>query len=105
MNSNWTTSEYSFFFVIDDLLLRYFSFRYTTDFGNQVINKETRLPLACGFGKDWRLDGNLVALDEKSRIIDLRRGRAIDRGWTPHTTPGIYTPHDGPNQKWTLEVV
>ena len=93
--------------MIDDLLLRYFSFRYTTDFGNQVINKETRLPLSCGFGKDWILDGGLVALDEKSRIIDLRRGKAIDRGWNQAdgATPGIYTPHDGPNQKWTLEVV
>ena len=93
--------------VINDLLLRLFSFRYTTDFGNQVINKETRLPLQCGFGKDWRLDGSLVALDEKSRIIDLRREKALDRGWVQAdgATPGIYTPHDGPNQKWTIEVV
>ena len=53
------------------------------------------------------MDGNLIALDEKSRIIDLRRGRAIDRGWNQAdgATPGIYTPHDGPNQKWTIEVV
>ena len=31
----------------------------------------------------------------------------MDRGWVQAdgATPGIYTPHDGPNQKWTLEVV
>ena len=81
------------------------AFRYTTDFGNQVLNKETRLPLSASYGVTWRLDGDFVALDDESRIIDLRQGRALDRGWNQvdGTTPGTYTPHGGPNQKWTIE--
>ena len=82
-------------------------FRYTTDFGNQVLNKDTGLPLSAGWPNSgsWRLNGKLVALDDQNRIIDLVQGRALDRGWNQAdgVTVGTWTPHGGPNQKWTIE--
>ena len=52
------------------------------------------------------MNDKVVELDEESRIIDLRQGKALDRGWiqADGATPGIYTPHGGPNQKWTVEI-
>ena len=80
--------------------------RYTVDNGNQIINKETKLALRAGGGASWVLDGDIVALDDNDRIIDMQ-GRALDRGWNQKdgATPGIYTPHQGPNQKWSVEIV
>ena len=73
-------------------------FRYVSDYGNQFINKETGIALAAGSGSNWRFD-------DEGRIIDLRHGRALDRGWNQAdgVTPGTWTPHAGPNQKWTVE--
>ena len=84
----------------------FFRSRYVSDFGSQLLNKETKLPLVAGYGVNWKLDGNVVALDEESRIIDLRNEKALDRGWVQSdgVSPGIYTPHEGPNQKWTIEI-
>ena len=64
--------------------------------------------MRAGGGANWvlRSDG-IVALDALNRIIDMRQGRAIDRGWVQNdgVRPGVYTPHQGLNQKWTIEIV
>jgi len=80
---------------------------YTSDYGNQILNKETKLSLRCGGGANWIFDGKVVALDESDRIIDMKHGKAIDRGWVQEDgkQPGVYTPHQGGNQKWRVEVV
>ena len=71
------------------------------------MNKETKLSLRCGRGANWIFDGKVVALDESDRIIDMKHGKAIDRGWIQEDgkQPGVYTPHQGGNQKWRGEVV
>ena len=58
-------------------------------------------------GSTWTLEGNVPALDDESRIIDLREGKALDRGWTQQdgVSPTTYTPHEGPNQKWEIEIL
>ena len=71
------------------------------------MNKETKLALLAGMGTTWKLENNVPELDEESRIIDLREGRALDRGGRQQDgiTPGIYNPHQGGNQKWEIEII
>ena len=76
-------------------------FRYESDYGNQLLNKETGIALRAGSGVNWRFN------DAHDMIIDLRHGRALDRGWhqADGVTPGTWDPHGAINQRWTVENV
>ena len=81
------------------LLLANMKFRYVSDIGNQFINKATGKALSAGSSINWRFD------DDYGRVVDLRHERALDRGWNQNDGQpvSLYTSHDGPNQKWSVE--
>ena len=72
------------------------------------MNKETKLALRVDTAGSWDLDGNIVALDESDRIIDIKQGRALKRNWRQEDGATLHLhdpPNQAPNQKWRVEVV
>ena len=79
-----------------DNILHLTSFRYLTDVGHQVINRQTGMPLLAGSEMNWEYE------HESKRIIGRKHGRALYRGWTQIMTQ---TPNHELNQKWSFELV
>ena len=68
--------------------------------GAKLMNVGTGLPLFVSNNDIWNYD-------EKERIVGGWEGKAIDRGWNQKdgVNCGWWTAHDGPNQKFTFELI
>ena len=76
----------------------------TSDYGQQLINVGTNLPLQAGIGKSWIWDKEGMVLKDARKTDTV-----MDRGWSQEDgkSVGTFNRHNGANQKFinTMDII